>query len=90
MEEESMNPILLFHVQFKEKGGKKKVKRGVYYLPQHGVGMEGLTVDGSVRSVARHIANTPQYVAFEPAAVDPGELSEDSIITAISEWMRSS
>jgi len=90
VEEENMKPILLFKVQFKEQGSRKKTKRGVYYLPQYGVGMEGLTVDGSVRSVARHIANTPQYVAFEPAEVDPGELSEESIITAIIEWMHSS
>jgi hypothetical protein len=90
MEEENLKPILLFRVQFKEKGKRKKIKRGVYYIPQRGVGMEGLVVDGSLRSVARHIASTPQYVAFEPAAVDPGELNEESIISAISEWMHSS
>ena len=87
MVEENMRPILLFKVQFKEPGNRKRHLRGVYYLPQYGVGMEGLQVDGSVRSVARHIASTPQYVAFEAAEVNPGELTEDAIIASIRAWI---
>ena len=87
MTDESMKPILLFRVQFKEGKSRKRDLRGVYYLPQYGVGMEGLEADGSVRSVARHIVNTPQYVALEAGVVNPGELTEDAIISAIRAWI---
>ena len=76
-----MEPILLFKVKL------GSISRGVYYKPQYGVIMEGVSTTGSVRAVARHIANT-EYSACEAAKVNPGTLKdEDAIIQAINEWI---
>lgn len=82
---DNLDPILLFSVQYKNKGHKQM--RGVYYLPQFGIGMDGLRAEGSVRSVARHIANTPQYVTFVPAEINPGSLAEEDVVSAICNWV---
>ena len=85
-------PILMFHLIRNDNGVISK--RGVYYIPQRGVGMIGVHLDGSIRSLARHMCKTPQYIDFKPAAVDPvgwgddpEEFDEDVIIKAISKWM---
>ena len=90
--EDGLEPILLFKVQYKERQGKKVTKqmRGVYYVPQRGVAIEGHISDGSVRSIARHIANTPQYVQIEGASIHPSALTEEEIENSISSWIQTS
>lgn len=83
--DEGLQPILLFKVLYKTK--KQGELRGVYHIPQRGIGMEGFRGDGGVRSIARHIANTPEYNSFEAAEVNPGELTEEAIIASITEYM---
>ena len=79
-------PVLMFHVIKNDKGTKSK--RGCYLIPQRGIGMIGVPLDGSVRSLARHLSRTPEYIDFIPGVVDPGDLDdEDGIIKAISKWM---
>ena len=63
-------------------------ERGVYYIPQMGLGMEGLRADGSVCSIAHHIVSTPQYVSFKAVLVNPIEMEEDCIIKSIVAWMK--
>lgn len=87
--DEGLQPILLFKVQFTQKNGRKKTRtmRGVYYIPQRGVGLDGFISDGSVRNIARHLANTPGFGTIEGAAVRPEALTVEAIESAIRDWM---
>jgi len=78
--EPGLMPILLFTVL------KPEAKRGVYYIPQRGLGLEGVRADGSVCSIAKHITSA-RFTSFEAGIINPGELTEESIIAAINTWM---
>lgn len=80
----NITPILLFNVQRKEKN--KIEKRGVYYVPQRGVALEGVENDWSVLTVCRSIASK-HFQEFEPQEIDPGDLEETSIVRALATWM---
>lgn len=79
---DNLDPVLLFTVLQK----KTKVERGVFYVPQQGVGIIGLPFDGSSCSVARHIVNQPG-ISLIPGVISP-ELNQNSILKAISEYLR--
>lgn len=81
---DNLQPILLFKVR--ETLGKKAQLRGVYYFPQRGVGMDGFISDGSVLSVARHIAKG-RFTTILGAEITPKDTSETSISSSIHEWM---
>jgi|SRR5690606_15393661 len=80
----NITPILLFSVQRKEQD--KVERRGVYYVPQRGVALEGIVNDWSVLTVVRHIS-TEHFEEFEPKEINPGSLEEKSIIRALASWM---
>src|SRR5271157_5570461 len=52
MDDGGLLPIHLFTVLKSDNS-----KRGIFYIPQMGLGIEGFESDGSVRTVARHIAS---------------------------------
>lgn len=83
--EDNLQPILLFKVR--EKAGRRTALRSVYYFPQRGVGMDGFVSDGSVLSVARHIAKG-RFTTILGAEITPKDTSEQAISTCIQEWMR--
>jgi hypothetical protein len=83
--DEGLKPVLLFKVIYETK--KQRELRGVYHIPQLGIGMEGFGGDGGVRSIARHITNTPEYMSFEAAEVNPNELTEEAIIASVTEYL---
>jgi hypothetical protein len=77
-----LDPVLLFTVVQGEN------KRGVYYVPQRGIGMQGFAFDGSIVSIALRISN------MEIATIIPGEISipkidVDTIVQAVNTWMKS-
>lgn len=82
---EGLEPILLFTVLYKT--DEKEEKRGVYHIPQLGVGMEGFQSEGSLRMIARHIANTPEYTLVETGEISLTELTEEAIIKSVTEYM---
>lgn len=82
---DNLDPILLFSVLQNTEDGC--VERGVYYIPQRGVGIEGFRSDGSVVSVAKHIANASGMLNTVPGVIDPG-LDQDAIMQTISDWLR--
>ena len=73
-------PILLFEVINDDDC------RGVYYIPQRGVGIEGFVNDWSIKTVARHIS-VSNFNDFEPGEINPEDLTESSIIKAVRDWM---
>jgi hypothetical protein len=83
--EDNLQPVLLFKVR--EKAGRKTALRNVYSFPQRGVGMDGFISDGSVLSVARHIANG-RFTTILGEAIAPKDTSEQTISTCIQEWIR--
>lgn len=80
----NITPILLFSVC--RKNGRNEEKRGVYYVPQKGVALEGIQNDWSVLTVVRHI-ESEHFQEFEPQEIDPGDLEEKSIVRALATWM---
>lgn len=76
----NLDPILLFTVT------KEKDKRGIFYLPQRGVGMDHVPVDGSIRSVAKFIINSG-FNDFDTIELEFKELSEQAIIQALTKWV---
>ena len=76
-----MAPIRLFSVSESEK------EVDVFYQPQYGVVMEGLTSEGSSKTVAKHISK--RFKSSRPGVIDPHDLSEETIIHDIHEWLLS-
>lgn len=79
---DNLDPILLFTVVDKE-----KVERGVYYVPQRGVGMPGVPFDGSTVTVALRISNMGN-VTIQPGVIDIPKVNVDAIVKAVNDWMR--
>src|SRR5512138_2856919 len=79
--QDNLDPILLFTVV------KEKDERGVYYVPQRGVGMKGLQFDGSTVSVALRISNMGN-ITIKPGVIDIPKVNVDSIVKAVNDWMR--
>lgn len=77
---ENLDPIHLFSVR------SRGQVFGVFYLPQKGVGMEGFRGDGSIRSIARHINALGNASVADAGAMNPKDLSEETIITTFSAW----
>lgn len=90
---DNLDPILLFTVvrEYKviqDRQPKVQIdERGVYYIPQRGVGMKGLTFDGSTVTVARRILNMGK-VTIKPGMIDIPKVNVDSIVKAVNDWMR--
>ncbi|MFA5758523.1 MAG: hypothetical protein WC942_04015 [Clostridia bacterium] len=81
-----MEPILLFKVQKKDRKSKKMV--GVYYIPQQGFGMDGFKSDGSMLKIARHLANSPEYISFEACEINPINIRDsDAICNELRKWI---
>jgi hypothetical protein len=83
--EDNLEPILLFKIL--QVNISEKITRGVFYIPQRGVGIEGFRSDGSVVSIAKHIINSPGVQSIIPGEINP-ELNLNKIIQTISDWLR--
>lgn len=87
-----IRPVLLFNVkrtvqeQVNDEIRKRMDQRGVYYVPQRGVALEGIENDWSVLTVCKTL-NKEHFEEFEPHEIDPGRLSQESIIQALAAWM---
>lgn len=80
--QDNLDPVLLFEVV------QNNNKYGVYFVPQQGVGMQGMVFDGSTISVARKIA-TMGNVKLIPKAINPKDTTQDNIVHSVNEWMHS-
>lgn len=82
---DNLDPILLFTAV--QDIGNAIQKHEVCFIPQKGVGMNGLPFDGSTVSVAKRIQSMGN-ISITPGVINP-KPTMDSIVQAVNVWMHS-